>query len=330
MENIVIIGSGPAGLSAAIYASRANLKPLVIEGSFSGGQLTLTSEVENFPGFSEGIMGLDLMEKMKKQAERFGTRFLGESVEKLKIQNSNIQIKTNNREIQAKTVLIATGAQAMWLGLESEQRLRGKGVSACATCDGFFFRNKTVAVVGGGDVALEDALVLTKFASKVYLVHRRAEFRASKIMQERVKNNPKIEIIFNAQVEEVLGKEKVEGVRLTFLLESFSSSGLASTKVETQTSTRSKNSPGAKVLPIEGLFVAIGHKPATEFLKDSGVKLDDKGYVLTGNNPYKYMTTLGGVFAAGDCVDSVYRQAVVAAGMGVAAELEIERYLESS
>lgn len=296
-ENVIIIGGGPAGLAASIYNARAGLNPLVIAGSPPGGQLTLTTEVENYPGF-ESILGPDLVTKMRKHAEKFGVRFIDQNVVKVEFSHeSNGTHKTHvtNKTYESHAVIIATGAKALWLGLESEQRLRGKGVSACATCDGFFFRNKIVAVVGGGDTALEEALTLTKFAQKVYIIHRRGEFRASKIMQDRVLKNPKIEVIWNSAVEEVVGEKKVEGVRL---------------------------SP-EKLLTLDGVFIAIGHKPDTDVFKNH-IDLDQKGYIVVKD----YMTSVPGVFAAGDCADHKYRQAATAVGMGVAAALEVERYLE--
>lgn len=324
-ENLVIVGGGPSGLSAAIYAARAALGPLVIEGVPPGGQLMLTTEVENYPGFHKGILGPELISIFRQQAERFGTRFLTDKVLSVKPEGEYIHVQTANAQISARTVLVATGADAMWLGLASEQRLRGKGVSACATCDGFFFRDKVVGVVGGGDTAMEEANFLTKFVKKAYIIHRRDEFRASKIMQERALANPKVEAVYNAVVEEVLGEDKVTGVKL---------------KIQ---NSKSK----IQNLELDGLFIAIGHRPATEFLDGSGVELDRKGYVVTSErfawdyaksqiqNPnfkynldFKYMTSVEGIFAAGDCVDHVYRQAGTAVGMGIAAELEIEKWLE--
>jgi len=341
MENIIIIGGGPAGLSAAIYLARAGLKPLVFAGSPPGGQLTLTSAVENYPGY-ESILGPDLIAKMRKQAEKYGAVIRDENVKSVDFSKKPFEINVgalrakplqSAKPVQSKSVIIATGARALWLGLESEQRLRGHGVSACATCDGFFFRGKTAAVVGGGDTALEEALTLTKFASKVYLIHRRDSFRASKVMQERVKKNPKIEIIFNAAVEEVMGENRVEGIKL------YDVGVLRAKPVQ---------------LKVEGLFVAIGHKPDTKLFSKHLVT-DNKGYLVTSqvlalelakiknitqnlkieevrekfNPDFPSMTSVNGVFAAGDCVDHVYRQAATAAGMGVAAALDVEKYLTS-
>lgn len=297
-ENVIIIGGGPAGLAAAIYNARADLKPFVLAGSPPGGQLTLTSEVENYPGF-EAIMGPELIDKMRKHALKFGTRIVDKNVLKVDFSKRPFKVYTTDETYEAKSVIITTGAKALWLGLESETRLRGKGISACATCDGFFFRNKVVGVVGGGDTAMEEASTLTKFASKVIVIHRRNEFRASKIMQDRVLNNPKIEVIWNTAVEEVLGESRVEGVRL-------------------------KNSDGkTSELKLDGLFIAIGHKPDTEVFKDR-IELDKKGYIVVKQS----MTSVPGVFAGGDCVDHIYKQAATAVGMGVAAALDAERWLE--
>lgn len=321
MENLIIIGAGPAGLSAAIYAARAELNPLIIEGSVPGGQLMLTTEVENYPGFPKGMLGPELMKAFRAQAERFNARFLARTVEKIETGESLAVVLTNGEKLLTKALLIATGADAKWLNLPSEQRLRGKGVSACATCDGFFFKGKRVAIIGGGDTAMEEANFLTRFASEVYLVNRSEKFRASPIMQQRTLKNPKIKVIYNAVVAEVLGESKVSGLQLKI-----------KEKIET--------------LPVEGLFVAIGHSPATAFLRQSGIALDHKGYLYTSarvamevvqkvqtpanfNFKYQHQTSLPGVFAAGDCVDYRYRQAGVAVGMGIAAELEVQEYLET-
>ncbi len=315
MEKTVIIGSGPAGLSAAIYASRAMLNPLVIEG-IAGGQLMLTTEVENYPGYENPILGPVLMDQFKKQSLRFGTRFLSANVVDVKRENDSISITCSDGSvINTQSLLVTTGADAKWLGLESEQRLRGKGVSACATCDGFFFKEKNVAVIGGGDTAMQESLFLSKFATEVVLIHRRNEFRASKIMQEKVMNNPKIKIMFETEVSEVLGDEKVTGLKLI-------SKGIQSQ------------------IELDGVFLAIGHTPATSFLKDSGVQLDEKGYIVTREQAlvsqtqvseypleYRHSTNIKGIFAAGDCVDHEFRQAVTAAGMAVEGILEIEKYL---
>ncbi len=300
MENVIIIGGGPAGLSAAIYLARADLKPLVFAGSPPGGQLTLTSEVENYPGF-ESILGSELIEKMRNQAKKFGAKIIDENVQKIDLTKSTHKIYLTGKEYESRSVIIATGAKALWLNLPSETRLRGKGVSACATCDGFFFRGKTVAVVGGGDTALEEALTLTKFAKKVYIIHRRDFFRASKIMQERVLKNKNIEIIWNSTVEEILGEKKVEGIKIKDL------------------------KLGIKDLLVDGVFVAIGHKPDTDLFKGH-VELDEKGYIKILE---RRKTSVKGVYVAGDCADPYYRQAITSAGTGVEAALEVERYLES-
>ncbi|MFA6081335.1 MAG: thioredoxin-disulfide reductase [Patescibacteria group bacterium] len=293
-ENVIIIGGGPAGLSAAIYLARADLKPLIFAGSPPGGQLTLTSEVENFPGF-ESILGSELIEKMRNQAKKFGAKIVDENVLTVDFSNGTHKTNLTNKTYLSKSIIIATGAKALWLNLPSETRLRGKGVSACATCDGFFFRGKKVAVVGGGDTALEEALTLTKFAEKVYIIHRRDFFRASKIMQERVKENKKIEIIWNSSVEEILGELRVEGIRVK-----------------------------DKTLKVDGVFVAIGHKPDTDLFKGK-VEVDEKGYIKIFE---RRSTSVKGVFVAGDCADPYYRQAITAAGTGVEAALEVEKYLE--
>lgn len=323
MNNLIIIGGGPAGLAAALYASRAQLDPLVIEGFPAGGQLTQTSEVENYPGFPKGIMGPELIKNFRDQTLRFNTRFVSENVtEVMKIDEGFEVTVQSGTKYQSKTVLVATGADAKWLGLESEQRLRGRGVSACATCDGFFFKDKEIAVVGGGDSAMEEASYLTRFASKVTLIHRRDSFRASKIMQQRVIENPKIEILYNTEVAEVLGESMVEGLRLE--------------------TTDADGSKSERTLKVQGLFLAIGHIPTTSFLKNTGVNLDEKGYIYTSdrvaleqnssmipnyNLSFRYATNIEGLFAAGDCTDYQYRQAGTAVGMGIAAELEIEKYL---
>ncbi len=303
MENVIIIGGGPAGLSAALYTARAGLNPLVFAGSPPGGQLTLTTEVENYPGI-ETILGPELIEKMRNQVKKFEARLIDQNITKVDFTISPFVISTVDKNYQAKTIIIATGAKALWLGLASEQRLRGKGVSACATCDGFFFKNKVVGVVGGGDTALEEALTLTRFASKVYIIHRRDSFRASKIMQERTLHHPKIEIIWDSIVEEVVGTNRVEGVKIK--------------------SQKSKVKDTIQNLKLDGLFIAIGHKPDTDLFQDR-VKFDEKGYIITNRS----MTSVPGVFAAGDCVDHLYRQAGTAAGMGIAAALEVEKYLET-
>ncbi len=299
--DVIIIGAGPAGYTAAIYAARADLSVLMLAGDTPGGQLLLTNEVDNFPGFKDGIMGPELMQQMKDQAKRFGTEIISEFVIKVDFAGKVKKIDVRDTTYSAKTVIISTGASANWLGLENEQRLMGKGISACATCDAFFFRDKEVVVVGGGDVAMEEAETLTKFASKVTVVHRRDELRASKIMQKRAFDNPKIEFIWNSEVVDVLGQDMVEGVRL-----------------------RDTQDDSEKDYPCQGMFVAIGHTPATKLFKDV-LTLDEKGYIVTQD--HSVLTEIDGVFAAGDVVDAHYRQAITAAGDGCRAALEAERYL---
>jgi thioredoxin reductase (NADPH) len=306
VENLIIIGSGPAGYTAAIYAARADLKPLLFEGQQlggqPGGQLMLTTEVENYPGFPEGLIGPEMMEKFKLQAQRFDTRVVSEDVTEVDFTSRPFNVKAGDQEYQAKAVIICTGAQAIWLGVPGEEQYQGHGVSACATCDGFFFRDKEILVVGGGDSAMEEANFLTKFASKVTVIHRREELRASKIMQERAKKNPKIEFVWNAEVKEVLGDGKqMTGVRV------FNNK----TNEESQMSA-------------QGLFVAIGHKPNTSLFK-SQLELDEKGYLIV--EPGTSRTSVEGVFAGGDVADHVYRQAVTAAGTGCMAALDAERWL---
>ncbi len=300
-EKVVIVGSGPAGLTAAIYAARADLKPLMIEGLERGGQLMLTTDVENYPGFPDGIMGPELMESFRKQAERFDTRIMSYNVTKVDFSERPFKIWVEEDLYEGDSVIISTGASARWLGLENETRLRGHGVSACATCDGFFFRDKEIAVVGGGDSAAEESLFLTKFASKVYLIHRRDELRASKIMANRVLDNDKIEVIWDTVVEDVIGDDLVSALQL-----------------------RNIKTDEASELKVEGLFLAIGHTPNTKIFEGQ-IELDDKGYIITGENT---MTSVPGVFAAGDVTDHVYRQAITAAGMGCQAAIDAERWLD--
>jgi len=302
MHNVVIIGSGPAGLTAAIYAARANLSPLLIEGWQSGGQLTTTTEVENYPGFAKGIMGPELMKEMRAQTERFGTELLTGDVSAVNFNHKPFSLTIDgDKTVESKTIIIATGASAIPIGLPNEKRLTGHGVSTCATCDGFFFRGKELIVVGGGDSAMEEATFLTKFSTKVSIVHRRDKLRASKIMQERAMNNEKISFLWNSVVEDILGTDVVTGVRL-------------------------KNTATGKVSDVAcaGVFVAIGHRPNTALFRGQ-IEMDEKGYIRTHSG---MATSVSGVFAAGDVQDSTYRQAVTAAGTGCMAAIDAERFLE--
>ena len=303
MLDLAIIGSGPAGYTAGIYASRASLKPVLFEGLESGGQLMLTTDVENYPGFDSGIMGPDLMQIFKKQAERFGTEIKTETINSIKKIDGGFSLESAKESYEFKSVIISSGASAKWLDIKGEKELQGHGVSACATCDGFFFKEKEVIVVGGGDSAMEEALFLTKFATKVYIVHRRDSFRASKIMQDRALGNDKIEVLWNKEVTEIHGSESVESV------------SLADTK-----------DGSSSEVNIDGVFMAIGHTPNVDFL-DGLVELDEKGYVKTGFTT-ETSTSVPGVFAAGDVADSIYRQAVTAAGTGCQAAIDAERWLD--
>lgn len=310
VRNLIIIGSGPAGLTAAIYAARASLEPLMIEGEPSstsdqpGGQLMLTTEVENFPGFPEGIMGPELMMNFRAQAERFGTEFITEKVTEVDFDQRPFLVKVRDQEYRAHSVIVSTGARSLWLGLEAEQRLIGHGVSSCATCDGFFFRGHHIAVVGGGDSAIEEATFLTKFADKVTIIHRRGELRASKIMQDRAHANPKIEFLWHHTVTDLLGQDSLEGAVVTH--------------VETGES---------QTLPVTGLFVAIGHQPNTDLFKGI-LDMADTGYLVT--QPGSTYTNIPGVFACGDVQDHTYRQAITAAGSGCMAAIDAERWLEAN
>jgi thioredoxin reductase (NADPH) len=300
-EKVIIIGSGPAGLTAAVYAARADLSPLMIEGFERGGQLMLTTDVENYPGFPDGIMGPELMEQFRKQAERFGTRIISSDVSRVDFSSRPFKVWVDEDLYEAEAVIISTGASARWLGVPGEEQLRGYGVSACATCDGFFFRDKELVVVGGGDSAMEEALFLTKFASKVTIIHRRDEFRASKIMANRALAHDKIEVKWNAVVEEIVGDGSVSGVKVRDLL-----------------------TDQVTDMIVDGVFIAIGHDPNTGVF-DGQVATDDAGYILPKE---RTMTSVEGVFAAGDVVDTVYRQAITAAGMGCEAAIDAERWLE--
>jgi len=306
VHNVIIIGSGPAGYTAALYTARADLKPILFAGYAPGGQLMITTDVENYPGFPEGIMGPEMMDLFRRQVERFGVEIHQKHVDKVDLSQRPFKIFVGEEVFEAHSLILSTGASAKWLGLQSEVTFGGFGVSACATCDGFFFRNKQVLVVGGGDTAMEEANYLTRHASKVILIHRRHEFRASKIMQDRVLNNPKVEVLYNTTLDEILGTphpKKVTGVRLQ------------------DTVTGEK-----REMPIDGVFVAIGHKPNSE-LFHGVLDMDPVGYVLT--LPGTTKTNIPGVFAAGDLADSVYRQAVTAAGTGCMAAIDVERFLEA-
>ena len=303
INNVIIIGSGPAGYTAAIYAARANLKPILVSGFQPGGQLTITTDVENYPGYEDPIQGPWLMEQMQKQAAHVGTEIINSQVTEVflneKIKKLNLD---NGTTLNTKTVIISTGAQARWLGLENEAKFQGHGLSACATCDGFFFKDKEVAVIGGGNSAAEEALFLTKFATKVYLVHRRDKLRAEKILQDRLKQNSKIDFIWNSEVTKFNGNDDLESIDLL-------------NKQENKISN----------LKIDGVFIAIGHDPATQLFKGQ-LKMDEGWYIIT--DPDSTKTSIEGVFAAGDVKDKIYRQAVTAAGMGCMAALEVEKYLD--
>ncbi len=301
VEDVIIIGAGPAGLTAALYTSREDFKPLVITGVSAGGQLILTTEVENYPAFPEGVGGSELVDLMRKQAEKFGSRFVGEDVTGVDFSVRPFKVKTTSQSFEANSIIIATGASAKWLGIPSEQKFVGKGVSSCATCDAPFYRGKDVIVVGGGDTAMEDSLFLTKFVNSVTIVHRRDQFRASNIMKERVKSNPKIKIIWNSAVEEITGDAKVSGVKIKNVI----------TNEVTE-------------MPISGVFVAIGYQPNTKFLEGK-LALDQAGYLVAKD---EVKTAIDGVFVAGDVADHIYRQAITAAGSGAKAALEVRAYIQ--
>jgi thioredoxin reductase (NADPH) len=301
-RNVIVIGSGPAGFTAALYAARADLEPLVLKGLEAGGQLMLTTDVENYPGFADGIMGPELMEQMEKQAQRFGAEILAVHVTEVDLSSRPFVVKAGDQEWRAKTVIVATGATARWLGVPGEEKLRGRGVSACATCDGFFFRDRELVVVGGGDTAMEEATFLTKFASKVTIVHRRDEFRASKVMQDRVFTSPTIEVVWDSVIDEITGDDAVTGVVV-----------------------RNVKMDKTHAMSTDGVFVAIGHDPATALFRGQ-LTVDEQGYVEIQEPTTA--TSVPGVFAAGDVTDRTYRQAVTAAGQGSKAAIDAERFLE--
>jgi thioredoxin reductase (NADPH) len=302
VHDVIIIGGGPAGLTAAIYAARANLAPVIIEGYAAGGQLMITTDVENYPGFPEGVQGPELMQMFRGQAERFGAQLVTADVTRVDLSARPFGVWTDDEEYRANSLIISTGASARWLGLESETRLRGYGVSSCATCDGFFFRDRELVIVGGGDTAMEEALFLARIASKVTVVHRRDEFRASRIMAERVIAHPKINVRWNAEVQQVIGGGAVEGVQV-----------------------RDTVTGAVEVIPTAAVFVAIGHTPNTELFIDQ-LERDDSGYIVTNGT----RTSVDGVFASGDVQDTIYRQAITASGSGCMAAMDAERWLEAS
>jgi thioredoxin reductase (NADPH) len=304
VRNVIVIGSGPAGFTAALYAARADLSPLVLKGLEAGGQLMLTTDVENYPGFADGLLGPELMDQMEKQSARFGAEILPVHVTDVDLAEQPFTVRAGDQVWRSRTLIVATGATARWLGVPGEEKLRGRGVSACATCDGFFFRDRELVVVGGGDTAMEEATFLTKFASKVTIVHRRDEFRASKVMASRALANPKIHVLWNTTVDGVLGDDAVTGVTV-----------------------RDVTSGDTRQLATDGVFVAIGHDPNTTLFRDS-LALDDAGYIQVAEP--RTATSVSGVFAAGDVTDRVYRQAVTAAGQGCKAAIDAERFLEDA
>lgn len=304
VENVIILGSGPAGLTAAIYAARANLKPLMIEGDETGGQLMTTTEVENYPGFPKGIQGPELMTMTRQQAERFGTRFIARNATKVDLSTRPFRVWVGEKEFAAKTLIISTGASAKYLGLPNERKYLGRGVSACATCDGAFFRNMQVAVIGGGDTAMEEANFLTRFATKVWIIHRKDHFRASKIMSERALKNPKIAVLWNSELVDVVGEEVVKSIKVL-----------------------NNKTNEMQDMPMDGVFIAIGHKPNTDLFKGQ-LEMNDVGYLTTkAKSTY---TSVPGVFASGDVQDPIYRQAITAAGTGCMAAIDAERWLEAN
>ena len=305
IENTIILGSGPAGLTAAIYCARASLRPLLIEGEEVGGQLSTTTDVENFPGFPEGILGPDLMTLLHKQAERFGTRFASQDVKEVDCSSKAFKLSTAKKTYYAKSLILSTGASAKYLGVKGEKEYLGRGVSSCATCDGFFFKNLEVIVVGGGDTAMEESIFLTRFAKKIWIIHRRDKFRASQIMVERVFKNPKIEVLWNTELIEVLGNKKAQAVERVILKNN-------------QTGKKNEKE-------ISGVFIAIGHKPNTKIFKGQ-IEMDQRGYIITKNKSSQ--TSCRGVFAAGDVQDATYRQAITAAGSGCTAAMDVEKWLE--
>ncbi|MEF3280019.1 MAG: thioredoxin-disulfide reductase [Elusimicrobiota bacterium] len=302
LSDILIIGAGPSGLTAGIYGARGGYKTTILTGSLAGGQLLYTSEIENFPGFENPISGYDLMNRMINQAKRLGVIMADEQATAIDASKNPFQITAGEKIYYAKTIIIATGASAKWLGLESEKKFRGKGISSCATCDGFFYKNKTVCVIGGGDTACEDAVFLTKFASKVYLIHRRDKFRASYLAQKKVLSNPKIEVIYNHIPEDFIGDEKLKGIKI-----------------------KNVNTGEMREIPVDGAFVAIGHHPNTKIFSNI-IKLDDQGYIIVDSN---YETSAKGIFACGDVCDPKYKQAIAAAGIGCMAAMNAIKYLES-